>query len=136
MHTEPEAAGYQTPIELSETSVVTQLSTQAAISDTTLTMEDKPPDLTARKWRLQIRPEKCPVCNKGHTFKTELNKHIASCHRDVAANFGVSTEPYVCELCHQKCTRKDRLVRHMKNKHGIEPQKRRKKPGGVTKIKK
>jgi hypothetical protein len=47
MHTEPEAAGYQTPIELSETSVVTQLSTQAAISDTTLTMEDKPPDLTA-----------------------------------------------------------------------------------------
>ncbi|KAK3306736.1 uncharacterized protein B0T15DRAFT_510088 [Chaetomium strumarium] len=136
IHTELESVAYETPIELSGTSAFTQSSPQAAVPDTTLTMEDKPPNLTSRKWRLQTRPVKCPVCNKGHTYSTELNKHIAARHRDVAASIGVSIERYVCELCHQVCTRKDRLVRHLKNKHGIEPQKRRKRPGGLTKTKK
>ncbi|KAK4235580.1 hypothetical protein C8A03DRAFT_36553 [Achaetomium macrosporum] len=130
-------AGYgpicKMPIKFPGTSVVQQPPPQAAVTDTTLTMEDKPPGVSSRAWRYQIRPEKCPICGKGHTFRSELEKHVAAKHPDVAPDLGVSTKRHVCDLCQESLARNDHLVRHKKNKHGIEPQNRRKKPGGVTK---
>ncbi|AEO66537.1 uncharacterized protein THITE_2170317 [Thermothielavioides terrestris NRRL 8126] len=81
-------------------------------------MEDRPPGVSSRKWRYQIRPERCPICGKGHPFKAELNKHIASRHPERAAEYKVSTARRICEWCGRSYARKDHLTRHLTRKHG------------------
>ncbi|KAH6856260.1 GINS complex protein-domain-containing protein [Chaetomium sp. MPI-CAGE-AT-0009] len=55
-----------------------------------LTMQDRPPDMPTRKWRKIIKPEECPICPKGHTYRGGLNRHILARHRHLAAEYGLS----------------------------------------------
>jgi hypothetical protein len=89
-----------------------------------LTMEDRPPGVSAREWRKMIRPEKCPACGKGHTYQNELDKHIAAQHPHLAAEHGVSTNRHFCVWCPKSFARPDHLTRHLRLKHG-RPRKKR-----------
>ncbi|KAL2200809.1 hypothetical protein P885DRAFT_27595, partial [Corynascus similis CBS 632.67] len=71
-----------------------------------------------REWRRIIKPEKCPVCAKGHSYQAELDRHIVVHHPDVAVKHGVSTKRHVCKWCNKSYARPDHLVRHMILKHG------------------
>jgi len=94
-----------------------------------LTMADRPPGISSRKWRKEIKPERCPVCQAGHTYQSELEKHILVHHAELAATYGISTEPYVCKWCHKSYTRGDRLTRHLTQKHGRPKNAKRKSRG-------
>ncbi|KAH6632160.1 hypothetical protein F5144DRAFT_488745 [Chaetomium tenue] len=56
------------------------------------TMEDRPPGIPARKWRMMVRPEKCPACQKGHSHRSELKKHILVHHPELAAEAPILQE--------------------------------------------
>ncbi|EHK27525.1 uncharacterized protein TRIVIDRAFT_217401 [Trichoderma virens Gv29-8] len=51
----------------------------------------------------------CDKCDRKFSFKTQLDKHLAS-HSE--------TKSFVCNLCSAAYKRKDHLTRHMKNSHG------------------
>lgn len=55
----------------------------------------------------------------------EWKKHLAAMHPDVAGKYGVLLEVHVCKHCGKKYTRKDRLTRHLTDKHGRVPTKKR-----------
>lgn len=94
-----------------------------------LTMEDRPPHIPSRQWRMLIRPEKCPVCQMGHSYWSELKKHILAHHPEIAAEHGIPTEPYVCRWCDKSYTRRDRLTRHLNQKHGREKKAKKRSRG-------
>ncbi|KAK3294481.1 uncharacterized protein B0H64DRAFT_400831 [Chaetomium fimeti] len=94
-----------------------------------LTMADKPPHISARQWRMEIRPERCRVCGKGHTYPAELKKHMVAQHRHLAAEYGLSTERYVCKWCGKSYARDDHLTRHRTKEHGREKYAKRRRKG-------
>ncbi|EAQ87733.1 predicted protein [Chaetomium globosum CBS 148.51] len=56
------------------------------------TMEDRPPGFSSREWRMIVRPEKCPKCQKGHSHRSELKKHILVHHPELAAEAPILQE--------------------------------------------
>lgn len=51
----------------------------------------------------------CSECSKSFKYKYLLNRHVTSAHTDIR---------FECETCHQKFSRKDRLMRHRKVHQG------------------
>ncbi|GAB1319279.1 hypothetical protein MFIFM68171_09489 [Madurella fahalii] len=74
--------------------------------------------LSQRERRKRDKPVKCPICNKGHQYMADLNKHILARHRDVAASFNLSATRHVCDWCCKSFARRDHLLRHLTRKHG------------------
>lgn len=91
---------------------------QATTTPRDLTMADCPPGVSSRKWRYLIRPEHCPGCPMGFPFKTDLGKHMAARHPDLALAYGVPLKMFVCRWCGRAFKRKDHHDRHLKKKHG------------------
>jgi transposase-like protein len=93
-------------------------------------MQDRPRDIRTREWRKIIKPEECPACPKGHTYREDLNRHILVHHRHLAAEYGLSTERPVCKWCNESFARKDHLTRHLRRRHGLEKHAKRRRKGG------
>jgi hypothetical protein len=107
-----------------------QQAPQASATDIKLpTMDDRPPGISSRDWRMNVRPERCPVCRKGHSHMSELKKHILVHHPELALEYGIPTDPYVCTWCGKSYTRGDRLTRHLTQKHGREKNAKRRRKG-------
>lgn len=87
--------------------------------------KDCPPEMHAREFRNRFKPERCPECPMRFNYVGERDKHIAARHPDVAGKHGVPLEIHTCQHCGRKYTRKDRLTRHLTNKHGRVPKKKR-----------
>jgi uncharacterized C2H2 Zn-finger protein len=105
---------------------VQQPPLQSAMGFELLTLKDRPPHIDTREWRKQIRPERCPVCRKGHTQRSELKKHILVHHPELTAEYGISTERHVCKWCGSDYKRADHLTRHLNKEHGrVKNAKRR-----------
>lgn len=71
-----------------------------------------------RQLRKLIKPETCPVCDKGHAQLRERDRHIITHHYDDAVRMGLNVQRASCTLCEQSFRRKDHLTRHMKRRHG------------------
>jgi hypothetical protein len=115
--------------EISPWDGVQQAPQPSATGQKLLTMDDLPPGYSSRKWRMEHRPERCPVCQKGHSYKSELKKHILARHPELAAEYGIRTARYDCKWCDKSYTRADRLTRHLTQKHGREKNAKRRHKG-------
>jgi hypothetical protein len=71
-----------------------------------------------RQKRKEDKPEKCHICEKGHQWKRDLERHYRSNHPDEAANMGLSRSRPICRHCGKDFARRDHLKRHLKRKHG------------------
>ncbi|KAK4652273.1 hypothetical protein QC762_609660 [Podospora pseudocomata] len=80
-----------------------------------------PSFIPARQIRQLEKPEKCPICQKGHQYRSDVKRHIASRHKDRAHEFGVSIALFLCPVsgCFQTfpVSRLDHALRHIRRKH-------------------
>ncbi|KAK3984708.1 hypothetical protein QBC44DRAFT_9416 [Cladorrhinum sp. PSN332] len=74
--------------------------------------------ISARERCKQERPVKCPICNKGFPYVTDMNKHVVVHHREQAPGLGISTDRPACHICDKTFARKDHLARHRQRAHG------------------
>jgi hypothetical protein len=77
----------------------------------------RPCDLKRQK-RKENKPEKCHICQKGHQWRRDLERHYCTQHPDEAAKMGLSMSRPVCRHCGQDFARRDHLTRHLRRKHG------------------
>jgi hypothetical protein len=77
----------------------------------------RPCDLKRQK-RKEDRPEKCHICQKGHQWRRDLERHYCTHHPDEAAKMGLSMSRPMCRHCGQDFARRDHLTRHLRRKHG------------------
>lgn len=84
-------------------------------------------DLNREKRKIE-KPEACPECPRRFAWKRDRNRHLISQHPEKAVAMGFSLEELRCEFpsCKSKFTRRDRVLRHMNDKHGRVPFKRSK----------
>lgn len=114
------------PIGLSQSQVSDPLSTKDAENvsitiarrrRTKMEPGTRPCDLKRQK-RKEDKPEKCHICEKGHQWKRDLERHYRSNHPDEAAKMGLSRSKPICRHCGKDFARRDHLKRHLKRKHG------------------
>ncbi|TVY76220.1 Zinc finger protein MSN2 [Fusarium oxysporum f. sp. cubense] len=114
------------PIGLSQSQVSDPLSTKDAENAsstiarrrrTKMEPGTRPCDLKRQK-RKEDKPEKCHICEKGHQWKRDLERHYRSNHPDEAAKMGLSRSKPICRHCGKDFARRDHLKRHLKRKHG------------------
>jgi hypothetical protein len=77
----------------------------------------RPCDLKRAKRKVE-KPEICLICQKGHQFRRELNRHYRTNHPVEADKMGISMARPVCRYCGKDFARGDHLTRHLKRKHG------------------
>ncbi|KAL5610031.1 hypothetical protein FOVSG1_004712 [Fusarium oxysporum f. sp. vasinfectum] len=115
------------PIGLSQSQVSDPLSTKDAENvsitiarrrRTKMEPGTRPCDLKRQK-RKEDKPEKCHICEKGHQWKRDLERHYRSNHPDEAAKMGLSRSKPICRHCGKDFARRDHLKRHLKRKHGV-----------------
>lgn len=70
---------------------------------------------SSRQLRQQDKPEKCPICSKGHPYRRELIEHINVYHSDDASRLGVKKTRPVCQYCKKSFARKCNRKRHLDN---------------------
>lgn len=75
-------------------------------------------DIPARELRKQTRPARCPICDYGHAYRADMEKHIASNHPEQAHEFQVSTARTPCTMCSKTFARRDHFLRHCRIIHG------------------
>ncbi|EWZ00603.1 hypothetical protein FOYG_00433 [Fusarium oxysporum NRRL 32931] len=114
------------PIGLSQSQISDPLSTKDAENAsstiarrrrTKMEPGTRPCDLKRQK-RKEDKPEKCHICEKGHQWKRDLERHYRSNHPDEAAKMGLSRSKPICKHCGKDFARRDHLKRHLKRKHG------------------
>lgn len=71
-----------------------------------------------RQKRKVDKPEKCHVCQKGHQWRRDLERHYCTHHPNEAAGMGFFISMPVCRYCGQDFARRDHLTRHLRRKHG------------------
>jgi hypothetical protein len=76
----------------------------------------RPCDLKRAK-RMVDKPEICLICQKGHPWRRELNRHYRTNHPVEADKMGISMARPVCRYCGKDFARHDHLKRHLKRKH-------------------
>jgi hypothetical protein len=77
----------------------------------------RPCDLKRAKRKVD-KPEICLICQKGHQWRRELNRHYRTNHPVEAEKMGISMARPVCRYCGKDFARRDHLKRHLKRKHG------------------
>lgn len=77
----------------------------------------RPCDLKRAKRKVD-KPEICLICQKGHQWRRELNRHYRTNHPGEADKMGISMARPVCRYCGKDFARRDHLTRHLKRKHG------------------
>ncbi|CAF3450861.1 unnamed protein product [Fusarium graminearum] len=77
----------------------------------------RPCDLKRQKRKVD-KPEKCHVCQKGHQWRRDLERHYCTHHPNEAAGMGFFMSMPVCRYCGQDFARRDHLTRHLRRKHG------------------
>jgi uncharacterized Zn-finger protein len=77
------------------------------------------PNTSSRRAKRKVdKPEICLICQKGHQWRRELNRHYRTNHPVEAEKMGISMARPVCRYCGKDFARRDHLKRHLKRKHG------------------
>lgn len=87
----------------------------------TRTCEDAPLDLSLKSEAPKAAQESgymCDTCGQTFAVHDRLAKHVASRHRDRAADV---VRAYQCEICRRRFARSDMLTRHARLHSGVKP---------------
>lgn len=77
----------------------------------------RPCDMKREK-RKKEKPERCHICEKGHQWKRDLDRHYITNHPEEAEKRGLHIFRPRCKHCGRTFARGDHLTRHVKRKHG------------------